>query len=530
MDSVLKVISLFNRLTATPFSLEANALIEKGDFQSLVARKVHPNDYRTPSAYFQDAQVQALVSKLAGLPTGVDLEQAALDSFYESERKCAETNRKLAPWINALERGLVSDWEGDHAIMGLITRIRARVASVLGEIPKMLCPSFGNGATYGDRGKKTTICHKMASHPTVTREAVAYLDLIRGTAWWTASDKAPVLTDGNRFFTVPKDSEKHRGAATEPSVNLSLQLAIAKVVRSRLLAVTGIDIQGSEGTEAQRLHKYLAGYGSLHGDLISTLDLRSASDTICLNLVRLLLPKRWFQLFNDLRSPATFIEGKWVQLEKFSSMGNGFTFELETLLFWAISSELGNGWARVYGDDILVTTNHYDNVVAGLKFFGFTPNDKKSFSTGAFRESCGGDYFAGVDVRPVFIKTMPSNPEEWIVFHNLIVGAARKMGFHEDEVESLSVLARGPIPIQYRLFGPSTCAGVLHSPQTERWSLRVKDGITCVRALQPLPTRIPLRRFPGAVQLASALLGAPSKGVTPRNSVAGWKRGWVSVS
>jgi hypothetical protein len=35
---------------------------------------------------------------------------------------------------------------------------------------------------------------------------------------------------------------------------------------------------------------------------------------------------------------------------------------------------------------------------------GFSVNKEKSFSKGAFRESCGGDFWSGVNTRPLYIK------------------------------------------------------------------------------------------------------------------------------
>jgi len=130
------------------------------------------------------------------------------------------------------------------------------------------------------------------------------------------------------------------------------------------------------------------------------LDLKNASDSVARRLVELLLPKRWFEVLNDLRSPTTLIGNQVVLLEKFSSMGNGFTFELETLVFLAIVLALNPAHKAgknvfVYGDDIICPTRSSSDVIAALSFFGMTVNKEKSFTYGMFRESCGRDYFNG---------------------------------------------------------------------------------------------------------------------------------------
>jgi hypothetical protein len=102
-----------------------------------------------------------------------------------------------------------------------------------------------------------------------------------------------------------------------------------------------------------------------------------------------------------------------LKYEKFSSMGNGYTFELETLIFWGLCMgvcrelELEPSQVLVYGDDIVVPVAAYELLSEVLTFCGFTLNSKKSFGSGPFRESCGKDYFLGADVRPFFLKEIP---------------------------------------------------------------------------------------------------------------------------
>lgn len=525
MNSVLSVISLFNRHTATPFALKANALITRGDYAALTSLHVDPQSYDNPFEYLRDAQVSALVRKLPGLPTGINLRAAALKAFFEAERQCAVSNNRLAPFVNARERGPHFENPQDWEIYDFTCRVRKRIGDLLGSPPSSLDGKFGNGATYGDRGQKITICHKMASHPTVTERAACFLDLIRETSWYRATSNGHRVVRGNRFTTVPKDSEKDRGIAVEPSINVFFQLAVGAHLRERLYSA-GIRIDGKSKDNAQCIHRRLAQLGSLSGDL-ATIDLKSASDTVCYNLVKLLLPKGWFELLASLRSEETEVDGVWVKNQKFSSMGNGYTFELETLIFWGITSELNAGHSKVYGDDIIVDTTSFNDIIWALRFFGFTANERKSFATGPFRESCGGDYFTGVDVRPVFLKTMPSNPYEWITLHNLIMQAADKVALSDEAKGELTLAIVSNLPTWARLYGPKTVAGVLHVEDRSKWRTDFSHGIRRVRGLVPLPRRFKLESFGPGPHLASALLGAPSEGVPMRDSVTGWKRKWV---
>jgi hypothetical protein len=104
-------------------------------------------------------------------------------------------------------------------------------------------------------------------------------------------------------------------------------------------------------------------------------------------------------------------------------MGSGLTFPLEsmvfcTLIFLGIERALNRpltqadvtqlyGSVRVYGDDILVPVEFVESVIQSLEAFGAKVNRNKSFWTGKFRESCGGDYYDGYSVRVVRLKHDP---------------------------------------------------------------------------------------------------------------------------
>jgi hypothetical protein len=164
----------------------------------------------------------------------------------------------------------------------------------------------------------------------------------------------------------------------------------------------------------------LAREGSINGDLV-TLDLSNASNTVALMLVYHLMSEDWFNLLDLLRTSQVEYKGVQIDLEMFSSMGNGFTFELESLIFYAIALTVAAKVGRetgfpidtskisVFGDDIIVPKRMDRELRLTLKLFGFQVNNKKSFSQGPFRESCGVDYFLGVNIRPFYKKDRWTN-------------------------------------------------------------------------------------------------------------------------
>jgi hypothetical protein len=123
-----------------------------------------------------------------------------------------------------------------------------------------------------------------------------------------------------------------------------------------------------------------------------------------------LLPFEWWSLLDDLRVKTTILpDGTLHELEMFSTMGNGFTFELESLLFYAITRVVCErsgikGRISVYGDDIIAPVAVVRRLQRVFDYFGFTMNSKKTHSSGLFRESCGKHYYGGFDVSPFYIR------------------------------------------------------------------------------------------------------------------------------
>lgn len=515
--------------------------LRDGKLDNLGAIPVDPSSYDCPDKFFRDYQAVELVRKLNVPSDTIRLTKAAVDTFYTCEAECYQTNLRLKP--------LVDNYYGDLGnaalcVIPFIQKCKDFIADVLGSIPEELVPTFGKGATFNDRVPLTTIPDKMSNRPTVTYDCYAVTQVMFDrTAWsraiwdsdscWAA--RPPEYVRGNRFSTVPKDSTKRRGICVEPSINLGYQLSIGAHMKRRL-KLMGLDLSGPPKENVlsvgQILHRELARAGSIDGSW-STIDLSNASDTVSTQLVKLLLPAAWFELLDSVRSKFTQVDGKWVLLEKFSSMGNGFTFELETLLYASLAHACGGnvgGDAFVYGDDIICRPKVAVELLPVLKFFGFTPNKKKTFLTGNFRESCGGDFFKGKAVRPYYIKELPNEPQDWIKLANGLrrVGLAdpndvvRWYKFRRAWFRALSYL---PTTVR-RLRGPEWLGDIVIHDDTHAGEL-FSDGIWRYRCYAPVTQPVSLDHFRPRVQLAALLCGVPSEGPIPRGNVAGYKVKWV---
>jgi len=290
---------------------------------------------------------------------------------------------------------------------------------------------YGPGASRGT--KHTHFCDKiLQKQPSCTADAAPLARLMRMMNFNTfAIDGLQKcmfkLAKGSSLSTVPKNAETDRTIATEPLMNMALQLAAGLYIEGSLRCI-GIDI-----SDQQEHNNELAKAGSIFGDLC-TIDLKHASDLITPMLIQSIWPKEWFALFMAIRSPCIKLhpllkDDHSIDLHMMSTMGNGFTFPMMTLTILALvyaavcESEpplrLTNKRYGVFGDDIICPSKHYYGVVNTLTEAGLIVNNDKSYFEGPFRESCGGDYYEGYNVTPFYVKSLDTDQEVYVAINQV---------------------------------------------------------------------------------------------------------------
>lgn len=300
----------------------------------------------------------------------------------------------------------------------------------------------GPGASIGARGEDFYTKH-FDSTLTYTHKArflvSTYQRCIRDSTWWKSAEILRqsrygfAETRGSRMSCVPKNVDISRTTCTEPSLNMFFQLGVGGAISSRLRE-WGLDIDSQAP-----LNRELARVGSLDGTF-GTIDLSSASDSLSLEMLRYMLPQPVFMGLWTLRCDETEIPGRGpVELHMISTMGNGYTFPLQTVLFTcvvlAVYECLGirprksvggsaDNWA-VFGDDIIVRREAYALVVRTLTLLGFEVNSGKSFNEGPFRESCGADWHQGTDIRGVYCKTLRTVGARFSLINRLLMWSSR---------------------------------------------------------------------------------------------------------
>lgn len=316
----------------------------------------------------------------------------------------------------------------------------------------------GPGATTDKRGNKSTQIEKTVPPYGVTPGASAYftkviesddlwmralrdlwiknLDFLENVDGYLHPDRLLQFIDTSEVTFVPKDAEKERTINIEPTANIYLQLGVDAVIRKNLKKLFSIDIN------TQEKNQQLAKVGSLTGKLV-TIDLSGASDSVALTWLNL-FPEKWAEFLLAIRLPQGRISltKELIKFEKLSTMGNGFTFAIETLIFSALLygtiRARNEHWSdyidtiAIYGDDIVIPTQLYSEYSYVLRRLGFLENVQKTFGTGNVRESCGTDFLFGYRIDRPTIKCVPQNEPELVVFHNYFYDLTMRYGikFH----------------------------------------------------------------------------------------------------
>ncbi len=420
---------------------EADSLLrfyEAKDWTGLVrdADRISSTVYGTAADHRLCNQLAAVIRKYP-FPTGsvtFDPEGEATKKFLASEHKCKRVNKRFA---------LYESLRSPHEYA--LNQARSWISYVLGDLSLSDiwdgC-DFGPGASMGVHGSATNSARKLLSQNwSVSPSAFYYgyaslvqdvhirelISINTGSPYYSfdndvfmsAYRRKVTFVDNNKIVFVPKTAKVHRTIAVEPLINGFVQKGVDSFMRKRLKRV-GIDLND------QSRNQRLAFEGSRGTDLdpYVTIDLSSASDSISIGLCRYMLPSEWFEFLKSLRS-RDYLLGKSLRTyHKFTTMGNGFCFPLETLLFASLCQVAYNESGlspdySVYGDDIIVRQSVCQRVLDLLSICGFSINPDKTFLSGPFRESCGADWFEGEDVRPLSLDYAFDSIQNVFKFCNL---------------------------------------------------------------------------------------------------------------
>jgi len=378
--------------------------LAEGDIKTVRASVPACNDQTDSTAKFKaDYQISSLFKRYRfkkDLFSDQELETMSIDKFLHVQDHILNVSRRTHSEFT--KRGLAG--------------ARIYIAKVLGvyndEEHRALC-RFGKRASVGIPARDACEAARWELPITGSHEQITWFDSEMSHVdcvqeYWAAQIGSDLhrstyqVTSSLKMTLVPKSFKSLRTIMPNTTIGSYMSYGLGVMMRKRLKRV-GYDI-----STLQQSHKYLAMRGSVHS-MYTTADLSSASDTISVALVRNLFPSDWFDVLEQSRIGVVELpDGRCIESQTFCTMGVGYTFPLQTLVFLSILKSLAialtgkctNKTISVYGDDMIYPTSFHSTVVTLFEEIGFVINLDKTFHEGNFRESCGGDYHHGRDVRP----------------------------------------------------------------------------------------------------------------------------------
>lgn len=310
----------------------------------------------------------------------------------------------------------VFDWEG-------LRRFSARVLYGFGQFdPFSIRPKHGPGAVSDRFSGYVKYDHRLWSD---RLEAVFPYDYHANGSLRVPS-YVKYEEQPSQMHAVPKTQSGPRLIAAEPTAHQWIQQGIRRWLEDQCGCTSlsrCIDFRSQEKSREMALR---ASYDGLS----ATVDLSSASDRLSVRLVEFLLQSNP-ALLDALHASRTralrSLNGELLLLKKFATQGSAVIFPLQSICYcilalWSVALARGLReyddilplfpLVRVFGDDIVIPTDAYPVLNRLFESVLLKVNEGKSHATGSFRESCGMDAFAGVDVTPAYLRRFYSNAPE----------------------------------------------------------------------------------------------------------------------
>lgn len=364
--------------------------------EEMRAYSVLLHDGMTPYQYKIGAQINSFLKRYT----------FQKDVLSPAEREEA-TNEKFL----ALQSSLATNYWRPRSVClhEVIRRARSICRRILaGYSPQGCDPrgQFGTKATVGCPASRAYIDEKLLKRPITGSEdhidwakrSLVSGDPILKRILKEKKSKKYECVSTLAQVNVPKKYNIDRGINPNTLLGSYYSSALGRIVQ-QALKDAGLDI-----VKLQHIHGILARRASTKGRL-ATADLSNASHGFLSNLINALMPREWYRAIMRGVIRSVDVSGRVYRLESIMTMGIGFTFPVQTLLFYCLLCALSDltgveGTISVYGDDLIYPVPLHKYVAKIFPALGFSMNLDKTFVNSPFKESCGSDFFRGVDVRP----------------------------------------------------------------------------------------------------------------------------------
>lgn len=322
------------------------------------------------------------------------LQEEALSSFLETEQRISNLDLRDNPYVDELQ-SILKMWLKDFRIDVLPVR-------------------HGSGSVAEGSLSKADK-YKSLSYDKLLELQLNFACPNTLEHYFPFGARFEKFERSSRVKFVPKTATKLRTICMEPCNLQYFQQGVMRemydyISRHRFLSTRIVLNDQTQNQEAAKFGSMLNNY--------ATIDLSAASDSVSWALVkRLFTGTKFLSWAAATRSSHnTLPDGTVIKSSKFAPMGSALCFPTECLVFCAVvelvarrhdyTVEGRNSYSfyTVYGDDIACPNTWTEEVTSVLTSLGFLVNDDKSYSYGAFRESCGKEYYQGFDITPIYYR------------------------------------------------------------------------------------------------------------------------------
>lgn len=230
------------------------------------------------------------------------------------------------------------------------------------------------------------------------------------------------------YHTVPKSYKTYRGICINNSLRTAKMKAYAETMYTNMFGplpdgTCQLELQGEKIDITPIINKLRFHIGTKdqewsrnnlkkNYDDIGTIDAHAASDCMSLLSFKQLVDKDVFDYVTTVRNRYVSIHGSKRRLVKLSTMGDGWCFLFETLMFVTLAilatylTAIFRKWSvgrfthalsliEQFGDDAQVDRLVAETYIDLLELYGFIVNQEKSYYHGVYKESCGWEVFNG---------------------------------------------------------------------------------------------------------------------------------------
>lgn len=212
-----------------------------------------------------------------------------------------------------------------------------------------------------------------------------------------------------RIMAVPKTYKSRRIIAPEPAVRAFDLQAKRKTLEYAILGdYRGNIFKDVFHLDDQSVNQWNQQFGSAT-NLLTTFDFSHASDMITHDLVSCVTSPDVYTWLSELNADFLLVDDYCVPSWIFCTAGNPICFNLEGLIFSSLALAVYDVYTTitqekdligpfVYGDDVIVDVRVAESFRDAATSIGWLINEKKTYSDGPYRESCGAESWKGIDI------------------------------------------------------------------------------------------------------------------------------------